>query len=78
MSLLNRQQFNAKGETGPAEGWSAETQTWATHGLEGCDDCQWIAHETDGDILICPECDGDVHDGQPDWAQEWHDFDPDC
>ena len=20
-----------------------------------CDDCQWIADETDGDILICPE-----------------------
>ena len=18
------------------------------------------------------------YDGQPDWAQEWHDFDPDC
>ena len=18
------------------------------------------------------------NDGQPDWAQEWHDFDPDC
>jgi len=51
---------------------------WETHGLEGCDDCQWIADETDGDILICPECDHDVHDGQPDWAQEWHDFDPEC
>lgn len=20
----------------------------------------------------------DEDDGQPDWAQEWHDFDPDC
>jgi hypothetical protein len=20
----------------------------------------------------------DDYDGQPDWAQEWHDFDPDC
>ena len=20
----------------------------------------------------------DEYDGQPDWAQEWHDFDPDC
>ena len=51
---------------------------WETHGLEGCDDCQWIADATDGDILICPECDHDGHDGQPDWAQEWHDFDPKC
>ena len=26
--------------------------------------------------LIPPEYDED--DGQPDWAQEWHDFDPEC
>ena len=35
-----------------------------------------------------PECEGSFeeedddheydYDGQPDWAQEWHDFDPDC
>ena len=51
-----------------------------THGLEGCDDCQWMAHETDGEIRICQECEHDMLDdeGQPDWAQEWHDFDPDC
>ena len=53
---------------------------WETHGQEGCDDCQWIANETDGDILICQECDWELAgpDGQPDWAQEWHDFDPEC
>ena len=53
---------------------------WETHGLEGCDDCQWIANETDGDILICQECDWELDGpaGQPDWAQEWHDFDPEC
>jgi murein tripeptide amidase MpaA len=22
--------------------------------------------------------DWEENDGQPDWAQEWHDFDPDC
>ena len=29
---------------------------------------------------ICPDEDGDEdeYDGQPDEAQEWHDFDPDC
>lgn len=30
----------------------------------------------------CPNCEGDEafeeNDGQPDEAQEWHDFDPDC
>ena len=50
---------------------------WKTLGREGCDDCQWIANETDGDILICNECDWE-DDGQPDAMQEWHDFDPDC
>lgn len=48
---------------------------YETHGQDGCDDCQWMASETDGEILICPECD---FDGQPDAAQEWADFDPDC
>ncbi len=28
-----------------------------------CDDCVWLE---------------DMHDGQPDEMQEWHDFDPDC
>ena len=54
---------------------------WKTEGQEGCDDCQWLAHETDGEWLICDECEWVLHgedDGQPDWAQEWHDFDPEC
>ena len=51
-----------------------------THGLEGCDDCQWMAHETDGEILICSECEIEMadDDGQPDELTEWMDFDPDC
>ena len=40
---------------------------------EGCDDCEYIAKETEGDITICPECSGE-DDGQPDWYQEWEDF----
>ena len=53
---------------------------WDTLGREGCDDCQWIASETDGEILICDECEWELEgpDGQPDAMQEWHDFDPDC
>jgi hypothetical protein len=50
---------------------------WKTLGHDGCDDCQWIANETDGEFLICDECSWE-DDGQPDEAQEWHDFDPDC
>ena len=35
----------------------------------------WIAHETDGDFVVCPECSAEWDDdGQPDWAQEWEDF----
>ena len=54
---------------------------WDTLGREGCDDCQWIASETDGEILICDECEWELEgwdEGQPDAMQEWHDFDPDC
>ena len=54
---------------------------WNTTGQEGCDDCQWLANETEGEWLICDECEWVLHgedDGQPDEAQEWHDFDPLC
>jgi len=54
---------------------------YKTLGQEGCADCEWLADETDGDMLICRECDFELNgydDGQPDEAQEWHDFDPDC
>ena len=51
---------------------------WKTEGQEGCDDCAYLAQETEGDITICPECSGEENAGQPDWAQEWHDFDPEC
>ena len=54
---------------------------WKTTGQEGCDDCQWLAIETEGDFLCCDECDWILNgedDGQPDEAQEWHDFDPLC
>ncbi len=55
-----------------------------------CDDC---GEEMDTDCNgneRCPNCDdpcpccsdgegyAEEHDGQPDEAQEWHDFDPDC
>ena len=54
---------------------------WNTTGQEGCDDCQWLANETEGEWLICDECEWVLHgedDGQPDEMQEWHDFDPLC
>ena len=53
----------------------AVKKIWKTEGQEGCDDCQWLANETDGEWLICDECaDVMADDGQPDWAQEWEDF----
>ena len=58
-----------------------QKQKFETQGLDGCADCEYMAHETDGEILICQECENEMagyDDGQPDWAQEWHDFDPDC
>ena len=47
-----------------------------TTGQEGCDDCQWLAIETEGEWLCCDECDAELNgdDGQPSWEQEWADF----
>ena len=56
-------------------------KVFETTGKEGCDDCQWLAIETEGEWLICDECEWVLHgedDGQPDEMQEWHDFDPLC
>lgn len=33
---------------------------YITQGYDDCDDCQWIADETDGDILICNDCEHDM------------------
>lgn len=56
-------------------------KVFETTGQEGCDDCQWLANETEGEWLCCDECDWVLNhedDGQPDEMQEWHDFDPLC
>jgi len=48
-------------------------QDWVDFG-EYCD-------ERDAEVAGADEDeydDWDEHDGQPDEAQEWHDFDPDC
>jgi hypothetical protein len=50
-----------------------------------CGDCEWLAFETEGDVVLCNECgfegregctlqEVEDDDGQPDWAQEWEDF----
>ncbi len=47
-------------------GWECEDCGDACEeGLSYCDDCAWLD-------------DMDEHDGQPDEAQEWYHFDPDC
>ena len=41
-----------------------------------------VSRNSQGEYLLitdCPDSDWDnEYDGQPDEAQEWHDFDPDC
>ena len=32
----------------------------------------------DEELARVEEAESEESDGQPDWAQEWHDFDPDC
>ncbi len=49
-----------------------------------CDQCnQWVESGFVDDYGWCTDCDEAEsyscdYDGQPDEAQEWHDFDPDC
>jgi len=44
-----------------------------------CEDCDTLITDDEGDGL-CDNCRdaSDEDDGQPDEAQEWYDFDPDC
>ena len=34
---------------------------YKTKGQEDCADCEWIADETDGEVLICGECQQEQH-----------------
>tara|TARA_R110002167_G_scaffold140384_1_gene328202 strand:- start:44 stop:247 length:204 start_codon:yes stop_codon:yes gene_type:complete len=34
---------------------------YKTEGHDGCDDCQWMAQETEGDLLICDECSNEIY-----------------
>tara|TARA_B000000557_G_C20568116_1_gene356044 strand:- start:54 stop:245 length:192 start_codon:yes stop_codon:yes gene_type:complete len=49
-----------------------------------CDECkQWVESGFVDDYGWCSDCDEAEsyscdYDGQPNEAQEWHDFDPDC
>ena len=54
---------------GPTDTDLAEYAAW----LEGLDNGRRNAWQDDEDALQ-----EDEHDGQPDEAQEWEDFDPDC
>lgn len=42
---------------------------YKTEGHDGCDDCQWMAQETDGDLLICDECSNEIYN---DITSVWH------
>ena len=34
---------------------------YKTKGQKDCADCEWIADETDGEVLICGECQQEQH-----------------
>ena len=38
-----------------------EVPKYKTKGQEDCADCEWIADETDGEVLICGECQHEQH-----------------
>ena len=38
-----------------------EMPKYKTKGQEDCADCEWIADETDGEVLICGECQHEQH-----------------
>ena len=44
---------------------------------EPVDDVE-VFDPSDGEDTEESEDFSEENDGQPDWAQEWHDFDPDC
>lgn len=35
---------------------------YTTKGQPDCADCEWLAKETDGEILICDECAHDLRE----------------
>lgn len=37
-------------------------QRYKHEGQEDCADCEWLANETEGEILICPECEAEKDD----------------
>jgi len=50
-----------------------------------CSECEYLAHESDGNFTTCNECamenlpgaslkHVEADDGQPSWEQEWQDF----
>ncbi len=50
-----------------------------SEGYADCE-CEECGEECGEGETYCEACAWleDMHDGQPDEAQEWHDFDPDC
>jgi hypothetical protein len=41
--------------------WRKSMTKYKTEGHDGCDDCQWMAQETEGDLLICDECSDEIY-----------------
>ena len=39
-------------------------QKYKTLGQADCADCDWLADDTDGEILICPECEAELENDE--------------
>lgn len=44
---------------------------YVTQGLPDCADCEFLAHDTDGEVLCCPECDEEIRVSQEHLREEY-------
>jgi hypothetical protein len=59
------------------EAWAEAVRTWVDAEPYADERERALVHQTVDEELARVE-ESEESDGQPDWAQEWHDFDPDC
>lgn len=61
------------------EAWAEAVRAWVDSEPHADERERALVHEAvDEQLARVEEAESEESDGQPDWAQEWHDFDPDC
>jgi hypothetical protein len=59
--------------------WAEAVRAWVDAEPHADERERALVHQTvDEELARVEEAEAEESDGQPDWAQEWHDFDPDC